>query len=87
MKNSKATENTWIPVWGHEFSFPLTVPEIALLRVEVHQYNVSEKDVFGGQTVLPVWELRPGIRAVALFDRQGNRFTNNVKLLMRFEFV
>ncbi|CAD6343857.1 unnamed protein product [Miscanthus lutarioriparius] len=65
MKNTKATENTWVPV---------------------HQYDVSEKDVFGGQTVLPVSELRPGIRAVALFDRQGNRF-DNVRLLMGFDFV
>ncbi|XP_066334696.1 phosphoinositide phospholipase C 2-like [Miscanthus floridulus] len=86
MKNTKASENTWVPVWEDEFSFPLTVPEIALLRVEVHQYDLSEKDIFGGQTVLPVWELRQGIRAVALFDRQGNRL-DNVKLLMRFVFV
>ncbi|CAD6343860.1 unnamed protein product, partial [Miscanthus lutarioriparius] len=31
MKNTKATENTWVPVWEDEFSFDLTVPEIALL--------------------------------------------------------
>ncbi|KAG8099003.1 hypothetical protein GUJ93_ZPchr0013g35440 [Zizania palustris] len=85
MKKTRAIEDNWVPVWGEEFTFPLTVPEIALLRVEVHEYDMSEKDDFGGQTVLPVSELRPGIRAVALFDRKGNKF-NNVKLLMRFEF-
>ncbi|KAL6598718.1 hypothetical protein ACP70R_046116 [Stipagrostis hirtigluma subsp. patula] len=86
MKKTKPIEDNWAPVWEDEFSFPLTVPEIALLRVEVHEYDMSEKDDFGGQTVLPVSELRPGIRAVALFDRRGNKY-DNVKLLMRFEFV
>jgi phosphatidylinositol phospholipase C, delta len=85
MKRTKAIEDNWVPVWEEEFTFHLTVPEIALLRVEVHEYDMSEKDDFGGQTVLPVSELRPGIRAVALFDRKGNKL-NNVKLLMRFEF-
>ncbi|CAN6169344.1 unnamed protein product [Urochloa humidicola] len=86
MKKTKAIEDNWVPVWEEEFTFPMTVPEIALLRVEVHEYDMSEKDDFGGQTVLPVSELRPGIRAVALFDRKGNKY-NHVKLLMRFEFV
>ncbi|TVU37092.1 hypothetical protein EJB05_10383 [Eragrostis curvula] len=85
MKKTKAIEDNWVPVWEEEFSFPLTVPEIALLRVEVHEYDMSEKDDFAGQTVLPVSELLPGIRAVPLFDRKGNKL-NNVKLLMRFEF-
>ncbi|KAI4968375.1 hypothetical protein ZWY2020_058030 [Hordeum vulgare] len=86
MKKTKAVEDNWVPVWGDEFSFGLTVPELALLRVEVHEYDMSEKDDFAGQTVLPVSELQPGIRAVALFDRKGNKYPN-AKLLMRFEFV
>ncbi|XP_006658176.3 phosphoinositide phospholipase C 2-like [Oryza brachyantha] len=85
MKKTRAIEDNWVPVWEEEFAFPLTVPEIALLRVEVHEYDMSEKDDFGGQTVLPVSELLPGIRAVSLFDRKGNMY-KNVKLLMRFEF-
>ncbi|KAL6896807.1 hypothetical protein ACP4OV_007379 [Aristida adscensionis] len=85
MKKTKAIEDNWVPVWEEEFSFRLTVPEIALLRVEVHEYDMSEKDDFAGQTVLPVSELRPGIRAVELYNRRGTKF-DNVKLLMRFEF-
>lgn len=86
MKKTKAIEDNWVPVWEEEFTFELTVPEIALLRVEVHEYDMSDKDDFGGQTVLPVAELLPGIRAVALYDRKGYKF-KNVKLLMRFELV
>ncbi|KAG8096412.1 hypothetical protein GUJ93_ZPchr0013g36638 [Zizania palustris] len=85
MRKTRAVEDSWVPVWEEEFVFPLTVPEIALLRVEVHEYDVSEDD-FGGQTVLPVSELRPGIRTVPLFDQKGLKF-KSVKLLMRFEFV
>ncbi|KAJ3682827.1 hypothetical protein LUZ60_013054 [Juncus effusus] len=86
MKKTKAIEDNWAPAWNEEFEFPLTVPEIALLRIEVHEYDMSEKDDFGGQAVLPVSELKPGIRAVALYDEKGTKL-KNVRLLMRFEFV
>ena len=84
-KKTKKIED-WTPVWNEEFSFGLSVPELALLRIKVHKYNTREKDGFGGQTCLPVSELRPGIRAVPLFDRKGNRL-KSVKLLMHFQFV
>lgn len=86
MKRTKAIEDNWSPVWNEEFVFPLCVPELALLIIEVHEYDMSEKDDFGGQICLPVWELRPGIRTVRLCDRKGDQM-NSVKLLMRFEFI
>ncbi|XP_059627977.1 phosphoinositide phospholipase C 2-like isoform X2 [Cornus florida] len=86
MKKTKALEDNWIPTWNEEFEFPLTVPELALLRIEVHEYDMSEKDDFGGQTCLPVSELRSGIRAIPLHNRKGEKY-QSVKLLMRFEFV
>lgn len=86
MKKTKAIEDNWIPTWNEEFTFKLTVPELALLRIEVHEYDMSEKDDFGGQTCIPVSELREGIRAVPLHSRKGEKY-KNVKLLMRFEFI
>ncbi|MBA0829874.1 hypothetical protein Goarm_014448 [Gossypium armourianum] len=86
MKKTKKKEDDWTPVWDEEFAFPLRVPELALLRVEVHEYDMSERDDFAGQTCLPVSELKPGIRAVPLFNRKGEKF-NSVRLLMRFEFI
>ncbi|XP_072961470.1 phosphoinositide phospholipase C 2-like isoform X1 [Typha angustifolia] len=86
MMRTRAVEDNWTPMWNEEFVFPLTVPELALLRIEVHEYDMSEKDDFAGQTCLPVWELRPGIRTVRLCDRKG-RLQPSVKLLMRFEFL
>lgn len=86
MKRTKAKEDNWTPIWEEEFTFPLTVPELALLRIEVHEYDMSEKDDFAGQTCLPVSELKTGIRAVPLCDRKGEKL-NSVRLLMRFDFV
>ncbi|XP_027329942.1 phosphoinositide phospholipase C 2-like isoform X1 [Abrus precatorius] len=85
MKKTKPIEDNWSPTWNEVYEFPLTVPELALLRIEVHEYDMSEKDDFGGQTCLPVWELRSGIRAIPLHSQKGEKY-NTVKLLMRFEF-
>ncbi|CAG7908254.1 unnamed protein product [Brassica rapa] len=84
-RKTKIIEDNWYPIWDEEFSFPLTVPELALLRIEVREYDMSEKDDFGGQTCLPVSELRPGIRSVPLYDKKGEKM-KSVRLLMRFIF-
>ncbi|KAL0344461.1 UNVERIFIED_CONTAM: Phosphoinositide phospholipase C 2 [Sesamum radiatum] len=86
MKRTKTIEDNWLPAWNEEFEFPLTVPELALLRIEVHEFDMSDKDDFGGQTCLPVSELKTGIRAVPLHDYKGDKY-KSVKLLLRFDFV
>lgn len=85
-KKTRIIEDNWFPAWNEEFIFPITVPELALLRIEVREYDRSDKDDFGGQTCLPISELRPGIRAVPLYDKKGEKY-QSVKLLMRFQFV
>ncbi|XP_059626485.1 phosphoinositide phospholipase C 2-like [Cornus florida] len=85
MRSTKAIEDEWVPVWNQEFEFQLTVPELAILRIEVMEYDTSGKNDFGGQTCLPVSELRSGIRSVPLHDRRGEKY-KSVRLLMRFKF-
>ncbi|XP_062230667.1 phosphoinositide phospholipase C 2-like [Phragmites australis] len=85
IEQTRVMMDNWIPMWDHEFEFPLAAPELALLRVEVHESDNHQKDDFGGQTCLPVWELRPGMRSVRLCDHKGQPL-RSVKLLMRFEF-
>ncbi|RYQ83790.1 hypothetical protein Ahy_B10g102638 isoform A [Arachis hypogaea] len=80
-KRTRVIKDNWLPVWDEEFEFPLTVPELALLRIEVKDKDKG-KDDFAGQTCLPVSELRLGFRSVALHDRKGKKF-KSVKLLMR----
>ncbi|GMH12714.1 hypothetical protein Nepgr_014555 [Nepenthes gracilis] len=86
MKNTRTKKDEWAPVWEEEFTFPLTVPELALLRVEVYEHDAAESDDFAGQTCLAVSELRQGIHAVPLYDFVGDKY-DSVKLLMRFLFV
>jgi phosphatidylinositol phospholipase C delta len=86
MLRTHAIVDNWIPCWDREFTFPLTVQELALLRIQVNAYNMPEKDVFGGQTCLPVAELKPGIRSIPLFNKKGEKY-KSVKLLLRIEFL
>ncbi|KAK7281149.1 hypothetical protein RIF29_08875 [Crotalaria pallida] len=84
-KKTKEISNNWFPVWDEEFEFSFTVPDLALLRIEVREHD-TEKDDFGGQTCLPVSELKPGFRSVPLYDEKGEKL-KSVKLLMRFQFI
>ncbi|KVI04835.1 hypothetical protein Ccrd_016818 [Cynara cardunculus var. scolymus] len=84
-KRTRVIGDDWTPIWNEEFTFPLRVPELALLEIVVQEYDV-DKDDFAGQTCLPVSELRPGIRVVPLHNKKGEKF-KSVKLLMRFLFV
>lgn len=84
-KRTRVIVDDWTPTWNEEFTFPLRVPELALLEILVQEYDVDRAD-FAGQTCLPVSELRPGIRVVPLHNKKGEKF-KSVKLLMRFLFV
>ncbi|KZV55090.1 hypothetical protein F511_07476 [Dorcoceras hygrometricum] len=84
-RKTKIIEDDWVPYWNEEFAFPLRAPELCLLRIEVSDHNVSEKNNFAGQTCLLVSELKPGIRAVPLYDKKGVKF-KSVRLLMGFQF-
>ncbi|XP_054818300.1 phosphoinositide phospholipase C 2-like [Prosopis cineraria] len=86
MKKTKAVEDQWVPVWNERFKFQLRVPELAILRVEVMEFDTSGKHDFGGQTCLPVSLIKTGIRAVPLYNRKGQLYPS-VRLLMGFEFV
>ncbi|KAK7281150.1 hypothetical protein RIF29_08876 [Crotalaria pallida] len=83
-KHTSVIMNNWFPVWDKEFEFPLTVPELALLRIEVKDKDTGGKDDFAGQTCLPVSELRHGFRSVPLYNKKGKKY-EHVKLLIRFQ--
>ncbi|TKY56864.1 Phosphoinositide phospholipase C 6 [Spatholobus suberectus] len=58
-KKTKVMMDNWFPVWDEEFEFRLTVPELALLLIQVKDKDPG-KDDFAGQTCLPVSELKLG---------------------------
>ncbi|GBG82993.1 hypothetical protein CBR_g36522 [Chara braunii] len=81
----KQLEDDFYPSWEDELcEFPLRVPELAVLRIEVHEYDKMGKDDFGGQTVLPVSALLPGFRSMPLYDR-GMHILGSVSLLTLIE--
>lgn len=84
MKRSTTIDDNWVPIWNEEFEFDLRVPELAVLRLEVHEDDKTGRDDFAGQTCLPVSELKPGYRVVALRDEKGDEM-ELVKLLLKFE--
>ncbi|KAJ8559472.1 hypothetical protein K7X08_003530 [Anisodus acutangulus] len=45
MRRTKTVNDQWVPIWNHneEFEFPLRVPELALLRIDVNDYDPSVK--------------------------------------------
>ncbi|CAO2825131.1 unnamed protein product [Amaranthus hypochondriacus] len=77
-------EDQWVPMWNKEFKFPLTAPELALLRIEVRDDDVDGRHGFAGQTCLPVSELKTGIRAIPLYSQKGEKY-EHVKLLIKFQ--
>lgn len=85
MLETKPIEDEWFPVWNEEFNFPLSVPELAVLRIQVKEYDNTGNHDFGGETCLPISELKTGFRAVPLHSKRGIKY-KSVKLLMRFEF-
>ena len=71
-------------IWDEELEFQLTVPELALLTVEVH----AREGRLLGTDMFVCGELRQGIRYVPLYDHKGERlvmlsYTSNVV----FQFV
>eukprot|EP00898_Chlorokybus_atmophyticus_P005052 jgi/Chlat1/5548/Chrsp369S05346 len=59
------------PVWNHQFEFTIAVPELALLLMEVYDYDSSDKNDFAGQFCAAVTDLRPGYRVFQLRDKKG----------------
>ncbi|CAM6027244.1 unnamed protein product [Sphagnum balticum] len=86
MKKTRTIQDEWMPRWDEQFEFELTVPELALLRIEVHEYDATAKDDFAGQTCIPVSELKTGYRCIQLLDKKGNEY-EGVKLLFHIEII
>ncbi|XP_024516194.1 phosphoinositide phospholipase C 6 [Selaginella moellendorffii] len=82
-KRTKVAHKTHHPNWETEvFEFPLTVPEIAVLRFEVWEHDRMRRDDFVGQACIPVPELEQGIRVVPLHSKRGE--PRSSKLLCHF---
>ncbi|XP_037379938.1 1-phosphatidylinositol 4,5-bisphosphate phosphodiesterase delta-4 isoform X2 [Talpa occidentalis] len=63
--------NGFNPYWGQTLCFRLLVPELALLRFVVKDYNWTSRDDFVGQYTLPWTCMRQGYRHIHLLSKDG----------------
>eukprot|EP00698_Gefionella_okellyi_P008306 TRINITY_DN2057_c0_g1_i1.p1 TRINITY_DN2057_c0_g1~~TRINITY_DN2057_c0_g1_i1.p1 ORF type:complete len:642 (-),score=155.79 TRINITY_DN2057_c0_g1_i1:1906-3831(-) len=67
-KTKTIDDNGFNPVWHETFTFDVSVPDLALLRLTVYDEDVGSDD-FIAYRVLPLAHIREGVRAVFLFDK------------------
>jgi len=61
------------PWWDTEFVFEVVVPELALVRFVVEDYDASSKNDFIGQSTIPLGSLKQGYRHVHLLSKNGDQ--------------
>uniref|UniRef100_A0A671SCD3 Phosphoinositide phospholipase C n=1 Tax=Sinocyclocheilus anshuiensis TaxID=1608454 RepID=A0A671SCD3_9TELE len=69
--------NGFNPVWYDTLQFTIHVPELALVRFVVEDYDKTSKNDFVGQFTLPFTCIQPGYRHIHLLSKDGN-LKNNV---------
>ncbi|KAG8521609.1 1-phosphatidylinositol 4,5-bisphosphate phosphodiesterase delta-1, partial [Galemys pyrenaicus] len=67
------TNNGFNPWWDKEFKFEVHVPELALVRFVVEDYDASSKNDFIGQSTIPLGCLKQGYRHVHLLSKNGDQ--------------
>ncbi|XP_036413907.1 1-phosphatidylinositol 4,5-bisphosphate phosphodiesterase delta-1a isoform X2 [Colossoma macropomum] len=63
--------NGFNPTWNKNFQFTINVPELAMVRFEVEDYDAASANDFIGQYTLPVTSMQYGYRRVPLLTKSG----------------
>ncbi|XP_062972827.1 1-phosphatidylinositol 4,5-bisphosphate phosphodiesterase delta-4 [Elgaria multicarinata webbii] len=63
--------NGFNPQWGEVFQFLVWVPELALLRFVVEDYDKASRNDFVGQYTLPLTSVKAGYRHIHLLSKDG----------------
>ncbi|KAL1770871.1 1-phosphatidylinositol 4,5-bisphosphate phosphodiesterase delta-4 isoform X1 [Sigmodon hispidus] len=70
-ETSSVENNGFNPYWGQTFCFRVRVPELAILRFVVKDYNRKSRNNFIGQYTLPWTCVKQGYRHIPLLSRDG----------------
>lgn len=65
--------NGFNPKWKETFDFEIDVPELALVRFMVEDFDVSTKNDFIGQFTAPFTSLKQGYRHIHLLTKNGDQ--------------
>ncbi|NWU95027.1 PLCD4 phosphodiesterase, partial [Upupa epops] len=63
--------NGFNPHWDETLQFQLHVPELALVRFVVEDYDKTSRNDFVGQFTLPFVNIKPGYRHIHLLSKDG----------------
>ncbi|NWX98104.1 PLCD4 phosphodiesterase, partial [Nothoprocta ornata] len=63
--------NGFNPRWDETLQFQLRVPELALVRFVVEDYDKTSRNDFVGQFTLPFANIKPGYRHIHLLSKDG----------------
>ncbi|XP_038610099.1 1-phosphatidylinositol 4,5-bisphosphate phosphodiesterase delta-3 isoform X2 [Tachyglossus aculeatus] len=63
--------NGFNPHWGQRLRFRVRVPELALVRFVVEDYDATSSNDFVGQFTLPLGSLKQGYRHIHLLSKDG----------------
>lgn len=63
--------NGFNPCWDETLTFQIRVPELALVRFVVEDYDTTSSNDFVGQFTLPLPNLREGYRHIHLLSKDG----------------
>ncbi|XP_044294217.1 1-phosphatidylinositol 4,5-bisphosphate phosphodiesterase delta-4 [Varanus komodoensis] len=63
--------NGFNPQWNETFQFQVWVPELALLRFVVEDYDKASRNDFVGQYTLPLPSVKTGYRHIHLLSKDG----------------
>ncbi|KAM8749255.1 1-phosphatidylinositol 4,5-bisphosphate phosphodiesterase delta-4 isoform 1-T1 [Acanthopagrus schlegelii] len=70
-ETSHINNNGFNPVWNETLNFVIHVPELALVRFVVEDYDKASRNDFIGQFTLPFTCVQPGYRHIHLLSRDG----------------
>ncbi|KAM6977671.1 1-phosphatidylinositol 4,5-bisphosphate phosphodiesterase delta-1a [Aplochiton taeniatus] len=63
--------NGFNPMWNENFAFTIRVPELAMMRFKVVDYDPTSPNDFIGQYTLPLTSVKCGYRNVPLLTKRG----------------
>nr|XP_054753553.1 1-phosphatidylinositol 4,5-bisphosphate phosphodiesterase delta-4-like isoform X1 [Lytechinus pictus] len=71
-KTEVVSDNGFNPTWNQQFDFEVKVPELALVRLVVHDYDMASSNEFIGQYTFPLASMQLGYHHVPILGSKGD---------------
>ncbi|XP_017309089.1 1-phosphatidylinositol 4,5-bisphosphate phosphodiesterase delta-1a isoform X1 [Ictalurus punctatus] len=85
-QTSYINNNGFNPAWNKTFKFPIHVPDLAIVRFVVEDYDAASHNDFIGQYTLPFTSIKNGYRHIPLLTKGGDVIPS-AKLFVHIMFM